>query len=259
MNCLTGDSQELRIVLLGVCGAGKSPIGNIILGRETFKESRTRKSEIQRGSVKDRNISIIDTPGFFNTKLTDEELQNEMIKSLYLAYPCPHVFLLIINLESFRDDERKLLEQIQENFGAQALNFTLVLFTGREKISNKEWMDLKFSSKFQELMSQCRDKYHVINSKRAIDPTQITELLEKIDELIKQNNHQHYDNDSSLKSYLVKTRKKKKNHEKVKDYRKNAQEKEIKKEQLKITETCKMQVVKEKSTTNVVNEKFYYS
>ncbi len=178
-------------MLLGVCGSGKSSTANAILGREAFKESRTKNSEIQRGRVEDRNISIIDTPGFFNTHLTDEELQEQIIKSLYLSQPGPHVFLLIINLETFREEQRNIVEQIQVNFGAQALNFNLVLFTGREKISNKEWMDLKFSSKFQELMSQCRGKYHVINSKREIDPTQITELLEKIDELIKQNNHQH--------------------------------------------------------------------
>uniref|UniRef100_A0A673G5K4 AIG1-type G domain-containing protein n=1 Tax=Sinocyclocheilus rhinocerous TaxID=307959 RepID=A0A673G5K4_9TELE len=67
------DSQDLRTVLLGVSGAGKSSAGNAILGQDVFEESRTRESEIQRGRVEDRNISIIDTPGFFNTHLTDED------------------------------------------------------------------------------------------------------------------------------------------------------------------------------------------
>jgi len=251
MNCFTaGDSQDLRIVLLGVCGAGKSSTANAILGQDAFKESRTRKSEVERGRVEDRNISIIDTPGFFNTQLTDVELRNEMIKGLYLVHPGPHVFLLIINLETFKDEERNLLEQIQENFGAQALNFTLVLFTGREQITSKEWMDFKFSSKFQELVSHCRDKYHVINSKREIDPTQITELLEKIEEIIKQNNDQHYDNDIYLKSYL-KIRKEKKSQEKVKkDYRKNDQN--TKQEQIKIVQEPFMK----KNSTNVVENEY---
>ncbi len=106
-------------MLLGVSGAGKSSIGNAILGRETFKESRTRESEKQTGRVEDRNISIIDTPGFFNTHLTDEELQNEMVRSMYLCYPGPHVFLLVINLETFREEQRNIVEQIQENLRAQ--------------------------------------------------------------------------------------------------------------------------------------------
>ncbi|XP_059407374.1 GTPase IMAP family member 4-like [Carassius carassius] len=133
------DSQELRIVLLGVSGAGKSPTANAILGREAFKESRTRESEKQTGKVEDRNISIIDTPGFFNTQLTDEEMKNEMMKSMFLCYPGAHLFLLVINLKTFREEQRNLVEQVQENFGEEALLFTMVLFIGREKISKREF------------------------------------------------------------------------------------------------------------------------
>ncbi len=188
-----GDSNDLRIVLLGVCGAGKSSIGNAILGREAFTESRTRESEKQTGRVEDRNISIIDTPGFFNIHLTDEELQNEMMRSMYLCYPGPHVFLLVINLETFREEQRNIVEQIQENFGAQALKFTIVLFVGREKIPNRKWKLLMESRKFQDLVSHCRGQYHAINSKSDIIPSHITKLLEKINEIIKQSHGQHYD------------------------------------------------------------------
>uniref|UniRef100_A0A672LX70 GTPase IMAP family member 8 n=1 Tax=Sinocyclocheilus grahami TaxID=75366 RepID=A0A672LX70_SINGR len=214
MKCLNaGDSQDLRIVLLGVSGAGKSPTANAILGRDAFKESRTRQSEIQRGRVRSRNISIIDTPGFFNTQLTDEELQKQMMKSLSLADPGPHVFLLVINLETFREDERNIVEKIQEIFGAQALNLTMLLFTRRELMSNREWMDIKFSRKFQDLISHGRGQYHVINRKSEINETHITKLLEKIDEIIKQNDEKYYNNEIHLKS-LTRIRIEKKNQEK---------------------------------------------
>ncbi|RXN36858.1 GTPase IMAP family member 8-like protein [Labeo rohita] len=60
-------------------------------------------------------------------------MKKQMMRSLYLAHPGPHVFLLIINLENFEEDKRNIVEQIQENFGEEALKFTMVPFIGREK------------------------------------------------------------------------------------------------------------------------------
>ncbi|KTF76423.1 hypothetical protein cypCar_00039358, partial [Cyprinus carpio] len=207
-----GDSQDLRIVLLGVCGAGKSSVGNAILGQDVFEESRTRESEIQRGRVEDRNISIIDTPGFFNTHLTDEELQEQMMKSLSLAHPGPHVFLLVINLETFKEDERNVVEQIQEYFGEEAFKYTLVLITGREQMSNREWMVLKHNGKFHDLVSYFRGQYHEINSKNETNQSHIKKLLQKIDEFIRQHDGQHYNNNTDSVS-VTESRKEKKQQE----------------------------------------------
>ncbi len=206
----TPDSQDLRIVLFGVCGAGKSATANAVLDREAFKETRTRESEMQRGRVEDRNISIIDTPGFFNTQLTDEELQEQMMKSLYLSDPGPHVFLLVINLETFREEQRNIVEQIQKIFGAQAMKFTMVLFIGRETVSRSEWIEFTESDKIKELLNYFEKRFHVINSKNECDPFQITMLLKSIDEMVKNNGGQNYSNEIYLKNEGIKEEVKKK-------------------------------------------------
>ncbi|XP_056128097.1 GTPase IMAP family member 8-like [Rhinichthys klamathensis goyatoka] len=201
--CLTDpdeapDSHDLRIVLTGVSGVRKSSTGNAILGREAFKESRTRESEIQRGRVEDRNISIIDTPGFFNTQLTDEEMKKQMMKSLYLSDPGPHVFLLVINLENF-EEQRNLVEQIQKNFGAQALKFTMVLFIGRETISRGKFKQITESENIKELLNYFEGRFHVMNSKNECDPSQITKLLKNIDVMMENNGGQTFSNEIYLK------------------------------------------------------------
>nr|XP_021333773.1 GTPase IMAP family member 8-like [Danio rerio] len=188
--CLTDKTPHVRIVLLGASGAGKSSMGNAILGRKVFKESGTRESEMQTGRVKARNISIIDTPGFFNTHLTDEELQKQMMKSLDLCSPGPHVFLLIINLENFTDDHWNIEQEILKNFRPHVSKFTMVLFIGRGKLSVKEWTHFKQNTKFQKLIDHFRSKYHEISSTKDIKQTEIAELLEKIDETIKYNKEQ---------------------------------------------------------------------
>ncbi len=187
-------------MLLGVSGAGKSPTANAILGREAFKESITRESEKQTGRVEDRNISIIDTPGFFNTHLTDEELKKQMMKSLYLSDPSPHVFLLVINLETFREEQRNIVQQIQENFGEEAFLFTMVLFIGREKVSKREFIQIIESEETQKILNYFEGRFHAMNSNDECDLNQIIKLLKGIDEMVKNNRGQDYSNEIYLKN-----------------------------------------------------------
>ncbi|KAL1279395.1 hypothetical protein QQF64_026068 [Cirrhinus molitorella] len=191
---IEGDLEDLKIVLQGVSGARKSSVVIAILGREAFKESRNRESEIQRGRVEDRNISIIDAPGLFNTHLTDEELQDQMMKSLDLCDPSPYVFQLVFNLETFEEDERNIVEEIEKIFGVQALKFTIMLFTGREGMPKKKWKEFKLSEKFQDLISKCKAQLHAINHTSEVIQTQIKSLLKEIHEFIKQNDEQHLNN-----------------------------------------------------------------
>ncbi|KAI4891958.1 hypothetical protein NFI96_007348, partial [Prochilodus magdalenae] len=183
--------HELRIVLWGHSIVGKSATGNIILGREAFRETETTECEIQRGSVDSRNISVIDTPGI-NNRLLTEEHKRELKRCLSLSAPGPHVFLLLIRLRRFTEDERNTVKWIQENMGEEALRFTMVLFTGKEEMTNRQWTIYYDNNRIQEFVSQFGGGYAVINSKREANPAQITKLLEQIDTMVQCNGGQYY-------------------------------------------------------------------
>lgn len=66
-------SDEIRIVLIGKTGVGKSAAANTIMQEKKFiselsSSSVTKECDKARGTVDQHKVAIIDTPGLFDTK-----------------------------------------------------------------------------------------------------------------------------------------------------------------------------------------------
>ncbi|XP_074524009.1 GTPase IMAP family member 8-like [Halichoeres trimaculatus] len=204
--------REVRVVLIGQRWAGKSLSGNTILGADRFECGRTRTTEPEgrHEEVEGRRLVVVDAPGWNSSLSLNETPQGEKQRfklNVYKCPPGPHVFLLVIPIDSaFCAEQRRILEEHMKLLGERAWKYAMVLFTCGDFLGKKT-IEQHIESEgdaLRWLIDKCRNRYHVFDNKTRSDPSQVTQLLKKVDEMVWYNNGSYYEVDEQTLNIIEK-------------------------------------------------------
>ncbi|KAL6118406.1 uncharacterized protein ACO6RY_03213 [Pungitius sinensis] len=195
--------DEMRIVILGKTGVGKSSVANTILGENVFQIGDTANSETSECQsvtrrVDGRDLTLIDTPGWFDTHRPEEEMKAEIVRCITECSPGPHAFIIVFKVESFTYQEQAVIDKINEYFSEESFKYATVLFTRGDDLDEGQTIEEFFNNNHlvRDLMKKCGGRCHVVDTEDwknnqqdeyRSNQFQVKQLLKTIDHMMKAN------------------------------------------------------------------------
>lgn len=196
--------SDLKVVLLGVRNSGKSEVGNVLLDREEFviKERITCSRRV--GEVAGGWVTVVDTPGWwcdFKVQDTPQLVKREIVCSVSLCTPGPHIFLIVIKAHSvFCEKRHRAVEEHLALLSERVWSHCMVVFTCSDWPGHMhmEQQVKRGGTAPLWLVEKCSHRYHCLNLKSGPGGNQVTELFRKMQRLVTENSDNYFKMDGLL-------------------------------------------------------------
>lgn len=177
---------QLSLVLLGERLSGKSSVGDTLLGRRQF-EAGAVTSHNREGTVTvmGRQVTVVDTPGWYVERRTPESISREIERAVALCPPIPRAFLLVLRVaKEFGSAEWGATWTHLGHLQFPVWSHTEVLFNQGDQPGGKSTEEyIKGGGQYlQRLMGMCGNRYCVLGRDGQALLTQILEELEPLAE-----------------------------------------------------------------------------
>lgn len=205
---LTDNKDDIRMLIAGKRGVGKSSLANSIAGKH-MQESKSNHETVTQISAelkcKRQEMSLIyfDTPGL-SFDGDEETAQNEYKKCLIRAAPGLHTILIVQKATEYTSSNQAFLDTCTKIFGENCWKYVIFVFTHIDELKR----DLKdqiedADESLKRYLSKCGNRYVEINNnlKETRNDQQVKILLSTVKDLMKTNNGEIYTNEEFQEIY----------------------------------------------------------
>eukprot|EP00064_Thunnus_orientalis_P025179 superscaffoldBa00012092_g25515 len=170
----------LNLVLCGRRGAENTSAVKAILGQtELHSVSNSSECVKHQGEVCGRWVSLVELPALYGKP--QEAVMEESFRCISLCDPeGVHAFILVLPVDSLTDEDKGVLETIQNTFSSSVNDFTMILFTVESDPTAPTVDFVRQNRDIQELFQSCGGRYVVLNIK---DKQQISEMLDIVEKM----------------------------------------------------------------------------